>query len=275
MADREYEKLLSGERVSPVKEFHDDPSEANMQTTDEAADSHTEGTKSTPKRERLQRSGGLEKVEEVPAKSETESTPQAPRKSSCPVDYWGVKSYLHNFYETHFYKDPSVYEDEEDQHYLLNPNPRRTRCKSIWWKVFVWIGANFLIFGIIGVLIGYLVPERRVVALSTTHQEVIDTNAVRFNYNLDICKLVGLILFCTGGIILTVALLFPSFLYHLCEEDRRIDGAFKVSMFSEEKPVKHPLEKSIPVTSKLSNVQPVRKLQEALASQEGMVEYKD
>lgn len=26
-------------------------------------------------------------------------------------DYHGIKSYLHNFYDAHFYKDPSIYEE--------------------------------------------------------------------------------------------------------------------------------------------------------------------
>ena len=273
MASQEYDRLLSGEQAPAppaYQEYRDEPEEP-VSTNQEVAPVTDGLSEQEVAREQAQKKRVLEKIEED--KSEQEQNSQ--RKTSCPVDYWGVRSYLHNFYEMHFYKDPTLYEDEEDEHYLLSPNPRRKRCKSIWWKVFVWIGANFLIFGILGVLIGYLVPEHPVKVAAANNIEVYDTDALRFNYNLDICKLVGLILFCTGGIILTVSLLFPSFLYHLCEEDRRLDGAFKVSMFTDEKPMKHPLEASIPVTSKLSNVQPTRKGEEAMVTQEGMVVYKD
>ena len=39
-------------------------------------------------------------------------------RAGCP-DYFGVKSYLHHFYDTHFYKDPDIYEDEDDFRYSL------------------------------------------------------------------------------------------------------------------------------------------------------------
>jgi hypothetical protein len=47
----------------------------------------------------------------------------------------------------------------------------------------------------------------------------IDHNAVSFNSTLDLCKLVGLILFCSGGIIFAMSLLFPSFLTNYCDDD--------------------------------------------------------
>ena len=230
----------------------------------------------------LPRNPSMEKVDEEEAdtlgalKSAADAKAKEVRmRSSCP-DYFGVKSYLHHFYDTHFYKDPDIYEDEDDFRYLLHPNPRRRRCTSIWWKVFVWIGANFLVFGIIGVLVGYLVPQKPIVVGSIADNiEIIDREAISFNFNLDVCKLVGLILFCIGGLTLTVALLFPSFLYQYCEDDGR-DSSFKVRMGDdEEEPLKSPLEMSIPTTTMVSNVQPDRKETESVVTQGGMVPMKD
>ena len=224
------------------------------------------------KRERLKRSPSLDKVDEDEEKDRKGSW-QEKAKHTCPDFSFGVKSYLHHFYDTHFYKDPDLYEeDADDLRYLLHPNPRRRRCTSIWWKVFVWIGANFLIFGIIGVLVGYLVPQRPIVVGSIADNiEIVDREAISFNFNLDICKLVGLILFCIGGLTLTVALLFPSFLHQYCEDDKR-DSSFWVSASpSEEKqPLRSPLEMSIPYTSKVTSVQPGRE-EESLVTQEGLV----
>ena len=85
-----------------------------------------------------------------------------PRKKVCP-DYFGVKSYLHNFYETATYKDPKIYEDDDDFRYLLNPNARRRRCPSVWLKICIWLGVNLVFFGAAGILIGYLVPPKIVI----------------------------------------------------------------------------------------------------------------
>ena len=258
-------------------------------TSSEAKPPETENTQKKAlhgKRERLQRNRSLEKVDEDMVQ-EKKAAKEAQGKTSTSrfgcTDYFGVRSYLHNFYETRAYKDPDVYE-EDDYAYLLNPRgTRRRRCTSIWWKVFVWIGANFLIFGIIGVLVGYMVPQRPIIVGSyedsSQNVEIIDRGAISFNFNLDVCKLVGLILFCIGGLTLTVALLFPSFLYQYCDEERRGgDGSFKVSMMDSEAaplPVKSPLEMSIPSTSNIKSVQPERKTEESLVTNEGMVAMKE
>ena len=232
-----------------------------------ASDSQTRRGRPTTRRDRLQRNPSLEKVDEDIERERIEKI-----QPDCS-DYFGVKSYLHHFYDTHFYKDPKIYEDEDDFRYLLHPNPRR-RCMSIWWKVFVWIGANFLVFGIIGILIGYLVPQRPVIVGSMDDNiQIIAKDAISFNFNLDVCKLVGLILFCIGGLTLTVALLFPSFLYQYCDEERRHE-AFKVRVGDDSPPLKSPVEMTVPASTKISSVQPERK-DEAIVTQEGMVPFKD
>lgn len=226
------------------------------------------------KRERLQRNPSLEKVEE-----DTEK-PKA-KKHGCPIGF-GVKSYLHHFYERHHFKDPSVYEEEDDFRYLLNPGKRRRRCTSIWWKVFVWIGANFLVFGFIGVMVGYLVPQRPVIIGSIADNiEIIDREAMSFNFNLDVCKLVGVILFCFGGLTLTVALMFPSVLYNYCDEEHR-DPAFKVKVGSkngdnetDEKPPMSPTGSIVPASQTIDEVQPERIVTESIVTQEGMKSLKD
>ncbi|GFO37135.1 neurensin-1 [Plakobranchus ocellatus] len=158
---------------------------------------------------------------------------QPKRRRSCPM-YFGVKSYLHHFYDDgNSYKDPSLYEDDDHQ-YLLQPNHRRRRCAPIWWKIFMWIGVSLLLFGVVGILVGYLVPPRRVLITNNPSSSSpssfssldegnvkahIDERAEEYNTTLDMSKLVGLILFSVGGVTLAMALLFPSFLNHHCLDD--------------------------------------------------------
>ncbi|XP_074643258.1 neurensin-1-like [Tubulanus polymorphus] len=211
----------------------------------------------------------LQRVDEV----EQQSTDGERRRSGCP-DYFGVKSYLHFFYDPSVIKDPSIYEDD-DGFPFLNPRPRRARCRSIWWKIFVWIGANLLVFGILGILISYLLPRRPTEMLKGDKYEVLDTSAIRFNHNLDLCKLVSLIVFCVGGLTLIISLLFPSLLYHYCDESSKKDDGFKVGLLNEEPAPMSPIEMTVPATSKLQNVQPQRKSEEAIITQEGTVNFKD
>ncbi|KAH3698598.1 neurensin-1-like [Dreissena polymorpha] len=202
-------------------------------------------------------------------KSSRTSTP----KKKCP-DYFGVKSYLHDFYET-TYKDPSIYEDEDDFRFLLHPNPRKRRCPQIWWKIFMWLGVNLLIFGIIGILVGYLVPQKSIFFKvdEENNEGYVDRSAMAFNTTLDVCKLIGLILFCVGGMTLAMALLFPSFLTSYCDEDPADDN-FNVKIDEETAPLS-PVEMSIPKSAKVKSVQPLRSVPEAVVTNEGLVEYQD
>ncbi|ESO94483.1 hypothetical protein LOTGIDRAFT_203912 [Lottia gigantea] len=195
-------------------------------------------------------------------------------KRKCPLNF-GVKSYLHNFYETHAFKDPQVYEeDDDDFRYLLNHNPRR-RCPPIWWKIFLWLGVNLLLFGVIGILVGYLVPPKDHLEKVDEDNAIayVDRNAEAYNTTLDMCKLIGLILFCVGGMTLALSLLFPSFLSHYCEEDPR-DEAIKVPLRGNEKPPLSPIEMNIPACSKLKGVQPDRKSPQAHMSKAGSIPVK-
>ena len=233
------------------------------------------------KRERLRRTKSMEMVDEEGERTAVTDAAagSSPGKVRGCADYFGVKSYLHNFYETHVYKDPDIYEDDAGR-YLLSPaGARRHRCvaAAVWWKVFVWIGVNFLAFGVVGVLVGYLVPQRSIFAGAIAHNvEVVDRAAVAFNFNLDVCKIVGLVLFCVGGLTLTVALVFPSFLDQYCGEDQtKLDGgSFKVRIDNDTPAPTCPMELSVPATGKISTVQPERR-DETMTSSGDAVSYHD
>jgi hypothetical protein len=187
-------------------------------------------------------------------------------------------------------QDPNLYEDDDDMH-LLHPNPRRRRCPPIWWKIFMWVGVNLLLFGVVGILVGYLVPPKTVVVGQDKPRELwyIDTSAKTYNVTLDMCKLIGLVLFCVGGVTLAMSLLFPSFLTHYCDDDPGDDDNLKVPLRGPEdleeggggggggmsKPPLSPVEMTIPASSKVKSVQPVSKVPQSILQQTQQVEYKD
>lgn len=115
-------------------------------------------------------------------------------------------------------------------------------------------------------------------------REVIDRQAIAYNYNLDACKLVGLILFCLGGLTLAVALMIPSFLYRYCDDDddgRPEEGGFAVPIGGGgcrgDDPAavrdKDPLFMAVPSTERLTEVQPSRKQDEGGLGREGTIDY--
>lgn len=192
--------------------------------------------------------------------SRTEGCEQEPtseddvRESSCP-EFFGVRSYLHHFYETMTVKNPDIYEDfdEHDNRYLTTPGKRRHI--GVYWKATLYIGFILLICGLILLLVGYYVRQRDVVVGYKEDLEIIDRSSLDFNRNLDICKILGLLVFCLGGAILLAALLIPTVVSNYCDDDDQ--EAFKVKA-SFDDPEESPTEKKIPATEALTSVQPKR-----------------
>jgi hypothetical protein len=251
---------------------HDlNPTDAGGDKKDE--DSKGGGRWPWSKRDRLKREPSLDKLNK---EADFIGDPEPSTSKACP-DYFGVRSYLHNFYEWQAYKDPNLYEDEwGDSRRLLYPSKDR-RCTATWWKAFVFVGASLLLVGTLAVLIGYLVPQRTVnVGYVDADHEVIDLDAKQYNQYLDICKLVGLILFCGGGVALAMALMVPSFLYRYCDDERR-EAAFSVQSgdVAPQCPVKDPMKAAIPASARLTEIQPPRKADEAmLLGEEGGEDHK-
>ncbi|XP_005100501.3 neurensin-1 [Aplysia californica] len=135
----------------------------------------------------------------------------------------------------------------------------------------MWIGVILLLFGVIGILIGYLVPPRHVLldAGDPKGNAYVDEKAQEYNTTLDMCKLTGLIFFCIGGVTLAMALLFPSFLTHYCDEESRgEDPAIKVPLQEDaDKGPVSPLQMVIPASSKVKSVQPDKKSEQQMLTQ--------
>ncbi|MBN3299941.1 neurensin-1 [Amia ocellicauda] len=185
----------------------------------------------------------------------SENAEQAQSAAESQFQHYGVRSYLHQFYED---CTASIWERDEDFQIQRSPN----RWSSVLWKVGLMFGTLFLVIGLIVITVGYTVPPR-IEAFGEDELLFVDSHAVHFNRALEICKLAGAILFCIGGTMMAVCLLMSAFAKSYSKEEKYLQQKFKERIAKLQASV-HPITKAptpgeskIPVTlSKVQNVQP-------------------
>ncbi|ETE72532.1 Neurensin-1 [Ophiophagus hannah] len=169
---------------------------------------------------------------------------------------YGVRSYLHQFYED---CTGSIWEYDDDFQIQRSPN----KWSSTFWKVGLISGTMFMLTGIIVLVVGFLVTPK-IEALGVEDFVVVDTHAVQFNRALDVCKLAGAILFCIGGTTMAACLLMSAFAKSYSREEKYLQQKFK-ERIAEMKVQTYPVTKApapgeskIPITlSKVQNIQPL------------------
>ncbi|XP_043921677.1 neurensin-1 [Protopterus annectens] len=169
---------------------------------------------------------------------------------------YGVRSYLHQFYED---CTASIWEQEEDFQIQRSPS----RWSSAFWKVGLISGILILLIGLTVFAVGFFVPPK-LEAFGEEDFLVVDGHAVQFNIALDVCKLAGAVLFCIGGTTVAICLLMSVFAKSYSKEEKYLQQKFKERIADVQahlQPVTRPPapgESKIPVTlSKVQNVQPV------------------
>ncbi|XP_024068469.1 neurensin-1 [Terrapene carolina triunguis] len=184
------------------------------------------------------------------------SSKQAQSGTEGSYQRYGVRSYLHQFYED---CTASIWEHEEDFQIQRSPS----RWSSAFWKVGLISGVVFMLIGLTVLVVGFLVPPK-IEALEEDDFVVVDNHAIQFNGALDICKLAGAILFCIGGTTMAACLLMSAFAKSYSKEEKYLQQRFK-ERIADIKAHAHPVTKApapgeskIPVTlSKVENVQPL------------------
>lgn len=96
----------------------------------------------------------------------------------------------------------------------------RPKFSSRWWKIVLWIGSLFVLAGFFLLLIGFILPRKKISVDSslTTDSQVmiIDRQALDYNAKLDTSHLIGICLVVAGGILFTFSLLMPTFCHMWC-----------------------------------------------------------
>ncbi|KAG7458024.1 hypothetical protein MATL_G00233450 [Megalops atlanticus] len=132
---------------------------------------------------------------------------------------YGVRSYLHHFYEE---CTASIWERDEDFQIQRSPS----RWSSVFWKVSLAFGTVILMSGLIALTVGYAVPSK-IEAFGEGELVFVDSRAVRFNQGLHLSKLAGAALFCAGGILMAAGLLLSAFAADHSKEETRLQHKFK------------------------------------------------
>jgi len=174
--------------------------------------------------------------------------------------FFGVKSYLHNFYEHVSVKNPQLYEEYEEYKYLIAPKEKRRTL--FFWRFIFWTGFILLVFGSVVLMAGYLVPKMNIDVGYQEEMRIIDRAAYMFNQNLEWCKIIGLAIFCVGGTLLSASLLLPSLVGLSCIDDEYNDETtpFKLRIADDDDcdEILNEKKDKIPATEELKSVQPKR-----------------
>lgn len=110
-----------------------------------------------------------------------------------------------------------------------------------------------MICGTILLIVGFTFPKMKIDIGYQEEMRIIDKSAFKFNEHLDQVKVIGLILFAAGGILVASALLLPSLLQTNEEDNQDEISPFKLRI-DEESDLGN--ENMIPVIEELKSVQP-------------------
>ncbi|XP_048850442.1 neurensin 1-like [Brienomyrus brachyistius] len=173
----------------------------------------------------------------------------------CGHPQYGVRSYLHQFYEE---CTASIWERDEDFQITRSPS----RWSSVFWKVSLAFGTLILTTGLILLTAGYTIPSK-MEAFGDGELFFVDSSAARFNHGLRVSQLAGVALFCAGGALLSGGLVLFTFTRSYSQEEKYLQSKFKMRI-AETQPTAQPITRApppgegrIPVTlSKVQNVQP-------------------
>ncbi|NXN57318.1 NRSN2 protein, partial [Rynchops niger] len=105
--------------------------------------------------------------------------------------WYGVRSYLHLFYEDCTGASPDGDRDGSSSHGAWAP---------LIWKASLSTGTLFLLVGAVALATGSMVPPK-LEGIGEEEFVVLDVQAVRYNHALGTCRLVGLALCAAAGVL--------------------------------------------------------------------------
>jgi len=144
-----------------------------------------------------------------------------------------------------------------------------------------------LLIGIVTTVAGFLTPRRPIIIgpEADIDGRRLSDDASAFDFRLEICRMIGLTLFCAGGLILVVSLMVPTFFYRnypsafdAATDDAShhpviVDADDSDSDDDQAQPL--PIKSAVPATETLTEVQPAPKFGESAVISDILIPYKD
>lgn len=181
-------------------------------------------------------------------RSWSESSPTA----MCP--FFGVKNYLHNFYEKDVITNPALYEDiQPEQVFLVKTD---SGCSSGVFRLSLILGCLILLLGCVAFVVAACAARRTlIVTTGNGGVSVMNRLAAVHNAQVDALLLVGLVAVTLGSTVVAAALISKTF----CSKAEETYGAFRFGQFGQviqEPPPMSPIDKKVPATACLTQIQP-------------------
>ncbi|XP_042232952.1 neurensin-1-like [Homarus americanus] len=168
----------------------------------------------------------------------------------CPI--FGVKNYLHQFYEKQDISNPALYEDllPGEQVFLVKQGDGG--CSSSVFRLSLALGGLLLLFGVVAFVVAACAARRIVVVGQDGEVSVVDRVASVHNAQVDALLLVGLVAVTLGSTVVAAALISRTF----CSRPDEPPYPFRMSQYVLEPPPLSPTDNKVPVTERLTQVQP-------------------
>jgi hypothetical protein len=166
---------------------------------------------------------------------------------NCFKGNFGVRSYLNEFYERNR-KD-----SDQNEAFIDTNSKKKCSFRGFLWNLSLVLGITCVFIGLIGLIIGHIYEEERILSITDDGLKIINKNSQEFNYHLDICKLVGLLLIIFGGLLLAISLIAQTFSFYDTRHDQDLDlkETFHLSTSFDES-----MYEKVPISSILKSIQP-------------------
>jgi len=144
-----------------------------------------------------------------------ESGNYSEKRKNKPTGCFGIRSYLHQFYEPRASPTSSDIEDSGGTWYLLTPSgpPRRSNKSLFWCRMAFAAGMGLLVVGAVGILVGYLWPQPTYIPIEGKVGDryvLLEPKGLMYADTLRLWKMAGLSVFAFGGLVVAFSLLLPT-----------------------------------------------------------------